>query len=410
MAATRVRCSPCVRESLACIRGLSPVNTFVRLSDCHSISDLEKLARRRLPRPVYHYLVGAAETEATAERNVRSFDDVRLVPRCLVDVSKITTKTRILGQELAWPVFCSSTGASRFYHPEGELAVARAASKSGSLYALAVAGSTSLEVVAAETTGPKMFQLFLFKDRGLTRALIERCRQAAYPAICLTVDVAARGKRERELRSGMGVPPKLSLRTMASMVLQLNWSFGQWRKGPLSLANIAGHAKSANFADQSKYFGAQVDPAVSWQDARELIKEWNGPFAIKGILSVEDAHRAVDAGATAIIISNHGGRQLDGAVSPFDVLPQIAEAVGGRVEVILDGGIRRGVHVLKALALGADACSIGRAYLFGLAAGGEAGVARALEILSSELVRAMQLCGCVDLKAIDRKLVQGRSE
>ena len=377
----------------------------MRLSDCHSIVDLQALARRRLPRPVYHYLVGAAETEATAERNVSSFDDVRLVPNCLVDVSRVNTKTRILGQQLEWPVFCSPTGASRFYHPDGELAVARAVAKSGSLYALAVAGTTSLEAIAAETTGPRMFQLFLFKDRGLTRSLIERCRGAAIPAICLTVDVAARGKRERELRSGMGVPPKLSWRTMASMALQLNWSVGQWRRGPMSMANIASHAQSENFADQSKYFGAQLDPSISWQDAAQIIKAWNGPVAIKGILSVDDAHRAVDAGATAIIISNHGGRQLDGAVSPFEVLPKIAEAVGEHVELVLDGGIRRGVHVLKALALGADACSIGRAYLFGLAAGGEPGVARALEILRSELVRAMQLCGCIDIESIDRRLI-----
>jgi L-lactate dehydrogenase (cytochrome) len=382
----------------------------MRLRDCHSIDDLEKLARRRLPYPVYQYLIGAAETEATARRNVASFDEVRLIPRSLIDVSQVNTQTRILGQDLDWPVFCSSTGASRFYHPQGERAVARAAAKSGTLYSLAVAGSTSLEAVAAETSGPKMFQLFIFKDRGLTRSLLERCRQAQYPAICLTVDAPVRGKRERELRSGMGVPPKLSWRTMASMALQLKWSLGQWREGPLTLANIAAHAPPGHFAAQSKYFGAQFDPAVSWADAADIIKAWNGPFAIKGILSAPDACRAVDLGATAIIISNHGGRQLDGAASPFDVLPQIAAAVGGRAEVILDGGIRRGVHVLKALALGANACSIGRAYLFGLAAGGEAGVARALEILKSELVRAMQLCGCVDLKGIDRSLVQRRAE
>ena len=381
----------------------------MRLSDCHSIDDLEKLARRRLPHPVYQYLIGAAETEATARRNIASFDEVRLIPRCLIDVSQVDTKTRILGQDVAWPVFCSSTGASRFYHPEGERAVARAAAKSGTLYSLSVAGTTSLEAIAAESSGPKMFQLFIFKDRGLTRSLLERCRQAKYPAVCLTVDAAVRGKRERELRSGMGVPPKLSWRTMASMALQLPWSLGQWRKGPLSLANVAAHAKPGNFAEQSKQFGALLDPAVSWADLADVIKQWNGPFAIKGILSGEDARRAADIGATAVIISNHGGRQLDGAASPFDVLPQIAAAVGGRVELILDGGIRRGVHVLKALALGANACSIGRAYLFGLAAGGEAGVARALEILKSELIRAMQLCGCVDLKAIDRELVDGRA-
>jgi L-lactate dehydrogenase (cytochrome) len=378
----------------------------MRLEECHSIANLQELARRRLPHPVYQYLIGGAETESTAQRNSSAFDDVKLIPRCLIDVSSIKTATRVLGQELEWPVFCSATGASRFYHPDGELAVARAAAGSGALYSLAVAGTTSVEAIAAETRGPKMFQLFIFKDRGLTRALLERCQLAAIPAVCLTVDVAARGKRERELRSGMGVPPKLSFRTMASMAMQLNWSLGQWRKGPLTMANLTAYTRTKSFVEQSQYFGGQLDPAASWEDAREIIKTWKGPFAIKGILSVDDARRAADVGATAVIVSNHGGRQLDGAVSPFDVLPQIAEAVGGRVEVILDGGIRRGVHVLKALASGAKACSIGRAYLFGLGAGGERGVAKALDILRTELVRAMQLSGCVDVSHIDRQLIR----
>jgi L-lactate dehydrogenase (cytochrome) len=281
------------------------------LTDCHSILDLQALAQRRLPAPIYEYLVGGAESESTAQRNTAAFEDLRLVPRCLIDVSSIDTSTRILGQKVEWPVFCSPSGASRFYHPDGELAVARAAAKAGSLYSLAVAGSHSLEQIAALPAGPKLFQLFIFKDRDLTRGLIERAKHAGYPALCMTVDVAVRGKRERELRSGMGVPPKLSWPSMASIALHPQWFLGQWRKGPLSMANIAPRAPGQGFSTQARYFGEQIDPAASWTDLRQCIEAWGGPFAVKGILCAEDAHRAVDAGATAVIVSNHGGRQLD---------------------------------------------------------------------------------------------------
>jgi L-lactate dehydrogenase (cytochrome) len=376
------------------------------LADCHSILDLQVLARRRLPTPIYEYLVGGAESESTTYRNTAAFEEISLAPRSLIDVSSIDTSTRILGQNLEWPVFCSATGASRFYHPDGELAVARAAGKAGSLYSLAVAGTHSLEQVAALPAGPKLFQLFIFKDRDLTRGLIERAKRAGYPALCMTVDVAVRGKRERELRSGMGVPPRLSWSSMASIAVHPQWFLGQWRKGPLSMANIEQYTPGRSFTAHAKYFGEQIDAAATWTDLRNFIESWGGPFAVKGILSAEDAHRAVDAGASAVIVSNHGGRQLDGAVSPLDVLPEIVAAVGDQIEVILDGGIRRGTHVLKALALGAKACSIGRPYLFGLGAGGEAGVSRALAILRSEFVRAMQLCGCVDLSKIDVTLLR----
>ena len=376
-----------------------------RLSDCYNIGDLRELARPRLPDPIFQYLDGGAEDEATARRNTSAFDKDQLIPSCLIDVTAVKTATRVLGQELAWPVFCSSTGSSRFYHEDGELAVARATAKASTLYSLATMSSHSLEQVAAASDGPKMFQLFIFKDRGITRELIERCKRSDYKALCLTVDVAVRGKRERELRTGMGVPMKFTMASLASFALRPRWLLGLARKGPFSMPTFTERVGSRKIVDQTRFFGKQLDPAVTWEHVGEFIEMWGGPFAIKGILSTADARRVAEVGASAVILSNHGGRQLDGAAAPFEVLPAVADAVGDRLEIILDGGIRRGSHVLKALARGARACSIGRPYLFGLAAGGEAGVTHALDLLRSELVRAMQLSGVTDVRAIDPSVV-----
>ena len=377
-----------------------------KLSECHNIMDLRALAGRRLPSPIFHYLDGAADDEVTARDNTAAFEREKLIPRYLIDVAKVSTITRILGQEVAWPVFCSPTGSSRFYHPEGELAVARAAAKAGTFYSLSTMSSHSLEDVAAASSGPKMFQLYVFKDRGVTREMIDRCKQAGFQALCLTIDVPVRGKRERELRSGMGVPMKLSARSVASFALRPRWVAGWLNKGPLSLPNFAARAGSDRLVPQTRFVAEQLDPSVAWDDVGEMIERWGGPFAIKGILSAPDAKRAQTVGATAVIVSNHGGRQLDGVPATIEALPDIVDAVADKLEVILDGGVRRGTHVLKALALGAKACTVGRPYLYGLAAGGEAGVAKALNILRTELVRAMQLTGCTSIRTIDRALVR----
>lgn len=376
------------------------------LEDCYNILDLRELAKSYLPGPVFHYLDGAAETETTAYRNTAAFDDEKLIPKCLVDVTRAATATRVLGQDIEWPVFCSPTGASRFFHPEGELAVARAAAAAGTLYGLSVASTCSIEDVAAASAGPKMFQLYLFRDREVTRELIERCKKSGYKALCLTVDTAVPGKRERDLRSGMGVPPRLTVNGMAHFALRPRWLLGQARKGAMSLPNIAHRTGSDKLAAHSRFFGEQLDPSVTWKDVRDLIEQWGGPFALKGVMAADDARQAVDVGATAVILSNHGGRQLDGAAAPFEVLPEIAKAVGKQIDVIVDGGIRRGVHVLKALARGATACSIGRPYIFGLSAGGEAGVRKALDLLRTELVRAMKLAGCTDVRNIDEGILR----
>jgi L-lactate dehydrogenase (cytochrome) len=334
-----------------------------------------------------------------------AFDGYQLIPRYLVDVSEVKTAIRVLGQNLKWPVMCSPTGASRFYHPEGELAVARASAATGTMYCLSVMSTQSFGAVARAAEGPRLFQTLIFKDRGFTKELVTRARAAGYPALCITIDAPVRGKRERELRGGTGIAQRRSIPTLTQFALRPGWFLRQIVGGRPKFANLEDRA-GPRFEAQARYASEQVDPAATWADVRDLLTHWNGPCAIKGILSVGDAQRAVDVGATAIFVSNHGGRQADGVATPLDVLPQIARAVGQTVEIILDGGIRRGSHVLKALALGATACSIGRPYLYGLAAGGEAGVLRALEILYDELIGALKLCGCADLQAISPDLVQ----
>ena len=376
------------------------------LQDCFSIQDLRALARRRLPEPIFHYMDGGAEDEATLQRNTAAFESHRLVPRCLVDVSSVRTATRVLGQDLQWPLLCSPTGASRLYHAQGELAVARAAASAGVFYGLSVAATHSLEAVAAAGSGPKMFQLLPFKNRELTRELIDRCKRAGYAALCLTVDAAVRGKRERELRTSIGELPRLSFASIGHFVRCPRWFLSQVPQGSLSMPNLAGQVTDPGLLAHGKYLNEQLDCSMGWDEVRAMIELWGGPFAIKGVMRPDDARLAADAGATAVIVSNHGGRQLDGAAAAIDVLPRIVEAVADRIEVIVDGGIRRGAHILKALALGATACCVGRPYLYGLGAGGERGVGQAMDLLRTELVRAMQLSGCTDVRCIDKSILE----
>jgi L-lactate dehydrogenase (cytochrome) len=371
------------------------------LDRCHNIDDLRAAARRRLPAPMFHYIDGAADDEFTLRRNTSAFDDYVLVPRYLVDVSRIETDTQVLGAPSRLPLVLAPTGMSRLFHRDGERAVARAAAAAGIPYSLSTVGTCSIEEVAAANGGTKLFQLYILRDRALNAEFMARARESGFHALCLTVDVPVAGNRERDLRTGMSLPPRFGPRGVLDVLRSPAWLWDFLRSPPIELANVAHRAGIAGGATTlARYISEQFDPTVTWDDAARMIDDWGGPFAVKGILSADDARRAVDAGASAVIVSNHGGRQLDGAPGALDCLQEVLDAVGDRVEVILDGGVRRGTHVLKALALGARACMIGRPYLYGLGAGGEAGVRRALGLLAAELVRDMALLGCTRVSEI----------
>lgn len=381
------------------------------LEHCNSIGDLRIEAKRRLPAPIFHYLDGGADDEITLRRNTDAFADYELIPNCLTDVSSINTNTEVLGLTLDLPVFLSPTGMSKLFHHTGEAAVARAARKFGTLYSLSTLGTTSIEDIARATDGPKMFQIYVYKDRGLTKEFIQRCKDAKYDAICLTVDVPVPGNRERDLVNGMTIPPKFSLDSLFSFALHPEWTFNSLRNPNFDLANVR-QRKDLSVAGRPvsvmEYLNDQIDRTVTWKDAAWLGEEWGGRFLIKGVHSAHDAKRAAEIGAHGIMVSNHGGRQLDGVPACIDALGPIVDAVGDALEVILDGGVRRGTHVIKALALGAKACSIGRGYLYGFGSGGQAGVEKALSLLKNEIERDMALLGVNEVSDINRDFVRRR--
>ncbi len=375
------------------------------LDKVFNIEDLRKIARRKLPKPLFNYIDGGADDETNVLGNAKAFDSVRLVPEYLVDMAKIDTTTKVLGREISMPLFLAPTGMTRLFHHDGETAVSKAAAAAGTYYCLSTVGSTSIEDVAGACNGPKCFQIYVMKDRSLTREFIQRCKDANYDALTLTVDIPVAGNRERELRYGFSMPPKLNLAGIIGFAARPGWVYRALTHPKAILANVAHKIPEGSSQNTSliEYIASQFDPSVTWKDLEWMIAEWGGPFAIKGILSPADARKAVDRGVTAIMVSNHGGRQLDGTLSAFDALGPILDEVGGECEVICDGGIRRGTHVLKALARGATACSMGRPYLYGLAAGGQAGVNKAVELLRAEIVRGMGLIGCRNIDEIGRK-------
>lgn len=380
------------------------------LARCYNIADLRDLAKRKLPSPMFHYIDGGADDEWTLRRNTEAFDDYELLPRYLNDISNVDLSTRVLGCDLKLPFFLSPTGMSRLFHHEKEIAAVRAAEKHGTLYSLSTLATTSLEDVAAASRGPKMFQVYIFKDRELTKELVARCKQSGYQALCLTVDTGVAGNRERDHRYGMAMPPRFTLSTIASYATSFEWLFNFAVQPHFTLENVAHRvdALSAGAMSVIDYIGSQFDRSVTWKDAEWLAREWGGPFVVKGMSSVEDAKRAVSIGATAAMLSNHGGRQLDGVPAPVDTIAPIRDAISDQLELIVDGGIRRGTHVLKALALGANACSIGRPYLYGLAAGGEAGVDKAISLLRDEVGRGLALLGCRRVSELHRTHVSRR--
>jgi L-lactate dehydrogenase (cytochrome) len=374
------------------------------LAKCFNVDDFRKLAKKRLPSPIFNYIDGGADDEFTLKRNTSAFDDCVLVPSVLKDVSNVDTTTTVLGQKISMPLFLSPAAMHRLYHHDGERATSRAAEKFGTFFSMSTIATTSIEEIGNYTSGPKIFQLYIHKDKGLTDLLVERCQRAGFNAMCLTVDTIVAGNRERDYRTGFTTPPKLTLASLLSFAFHPQWSLNYFLHEKFKLPNLPQSGKGGESVHSSviDYINTQYDPAMDWKEAEYVIKKWKGPFALKGIASVEDAKKAVDIGATAIMISNHGGRQLDTSISPFDQLARIVDAVGDKIEVILDGGVRRGTHVLKALALGAKACSFGKGYLYALGAGGQPAVEAMLNIMQSEIKRGMTLMGCRNVKELTR--------
>ncbi len=367
----------------------------MRLSDCHNIDHFRLLAKARLPFPVFDYIDGAADDELTKARNTAAFADVDLVPDVLAGVETIDTSCTILGRNSALPLMLSPTAVQRAFHWQGETAVAKAADKFGLWFGISSLATRSIEEIAALTSGPKLFQLYVHKDKGLNTHMIERCQAAGFDALALTVDTIVSGKRERCLHSGFTTPPRFTPTSIWSYATRPRWTLDYLLREQFRLPNLDTHvregsSKSLSIAD---YFNTMLDTSMDWRTAAAIREQWGGKFVLKGVMSAGDARRAVEIGADAIMISNHGGRQLDGSRAPFDQLPEIVDAVGGQIEIICDGGIRRGTHVLKALCSGASAGSGGRLYLYALAAAGQDGVERALGLLKDELERGMRLMG-----------------
>ena len=376
----------------------------MKLSNCHNFQDFRKLARRRLPSPIFHYIDGAADDEITHRRNTLAYDDVDLVPSVLAGVENVDLSTTIFGRKIELPLYCAPTALQRLFHHEGERAVAKAAQKYQTMFGVSSLGTVSVEEIGTMIDTPKMFQFYFHKDRGLNNSMIERAKAAKFDVLALTVDTITGGNRERDLRTGFTSPPKLTLSSLFSFASKPMWTINYLTKPKFELPQLQDYVgEGTNIAISiGEYFSTMLDQSVNWNDAEKLCSQWNGHFALKGIMSVEDAKKAVDIGCTGIMVSNHGGRQLDGSRAPFDQLAEIVDAVGDKIDVICEGGIQRGTHILKALSLGAKACSGGRLYLYALAAAGQAGVEKALDLYRAELERDMKLMGCTSISQLSR--------
>ena len=382
----------------------------MRINNCHNIDDFRTMAKSLIPAPLFHYIDGGADDESTLRRNTSAYDEYDLIPNGLADVASIDLSATILGQKVSSPLFLAPTGMNRLFHHDGERATSRAAEKYGCYYSLSTLSSVSIEEIGSLTSTPKMFQIYIHKDRGLTYEFIERCKRAKFTSLCLTIDTIVAGNRERDLRTGMTMPPKFTPSNLLSFAMRPRWVYNYFTHKGFKLANLEGKTEKGSKESLSviDYINSQFDTNLCWEDAQKAVEAWEGPFAIKGVMSIEDAKRAVDIGASAIMISNHGGRQLDCSPAPFDLLSDIVDAGGGKIEIICDGGIRRGTHVLKALALGANACSMGRPYLYGLAAAGQAGVEAVLSRFEAELKRNMMLMGINKLSQLDHSKIRRR--
>ncbi|MGA8206416.1 MAG: alpha-hydroxy acid oxidase [Candidatus Dormiibacterota bacterium] len=382
-----------------------------RIQKSANVADLRRIARRRLPRGVFDYIDGGAEDELSLRRNIDAFRRLEFCPRILRDVSNVDTSTTLLGRTLPLPLVLAPTGFTRMATPGGELDVARAAARAGIPYALSTLATRSIEEVAAVSDGPKWFQVYVWKDRGLVKEMLSRAASSGYEAIILTVDNPVLGRRERDVRRGFTLPPKIGVGTLFDGLAHPRWTWDFVRADPIRFANVVGTGAPdgtvvANLAD---FVNSQFDPSLSWKDLDWFRSAWTGPVVLKGVQSIEDARRAADAGLEAVALSNHGGRQLDGAPPILELVAPVVEAVGDRIEILCDGGVRRGSDLVKAVALGARAGMAGRAYLYGLAVAGERGVDHVIELLHSGMRRTMALSGCQTITDLQPDLVRWRT-
>lgn len=388
---------------------LDPVTR--RLRTAMTVEDLRKIAKRRLPRGVFDYIDGGAEDERSLASNRAGFERLEFQPNVLRDVSELDTSTTLFGKQISMPLVLAPTGYTRLTHSQGELSVARAAERAGVPYSLSTMSTFSIEDVAAVSSGPKWFQVYTWKDRGLVKELIARSAEAGYEALWLTVDTAVLGRRERDVRRGLIIPPEIGPAMIVDGMLHPAWTLDFITHEPLAFANVVEHADKGvtDAMPMAQHVMQNFDQRLSWKDVEWLQSIWDGPILLKGIQTVDDALRAVDAGVQGIGLSNHGGRQLDDAPSPIELVEPVAQALQGRASIICDGGLRRGSDIVKAIALGADACSIGRPYLYGAAAAGERGVDHVLQFFREGLERTMALTGRRSITEIDRDVVRWKT-
>jgi L-lactate dehydrogenase (cytochrome) len=375
----------------------------MRLRGCHNFHDFRELAKRRLPSPIFDYIDGAADEEATYRRNTASFDGCDLVPNVLRGVETVDISVTVMGQKLAMPLYCSPTALQRLFHHQGERAVAAAAAKYGTMFGVSSLGTTGLEELRKAHNTPQVYQFYFHKDRGLNHAMMQRAKQAGVEVMMLTVDSITGGNRERDLRTGFSIPFRLTPRGMLQFAIKPSWAINYALHESFKLPQLDEHVDMSGGAMSiGRYFTEMLDPSMNWDDVAAMVRVWNGQFCLKGVMSAADAKRAAEIGCTGIVVSNHGGRQLDGSRASFDQLAEIVDAVGDRIDVMMDGGVQRGTHVLKALSLGAKAVGVGRFYLFPLAAAGQAGVERALGLMRAEIERGMRLMGCASIGQLTR--------
>jgi len=376
----------------------------MRLKNCHNFHDFRQLAQQRLPGPIFNYIDGAADDELTCRRNTEAFESVDLVPNVLQGVEDVDLSVTVMGQKLDVPFYCSPTALQRLFHHQGEAAVAEVADKFGTMFGVSSLGTVSLEEVRNKYTNPQVYQFYFHKDRGLNSAMMQRAKSAGVEVMMLTVDSITGGNRERDLRTGFAIPMRLNLRGLYEFITKPAWGINYVTHEKYKLPQLDEHVDMSGGAMSiGRYFTEMLDPGMNWHDVEKMVKEWDGQFCLKGVMSVDDALRAVDIGCTGIVLSNHGGRQLDGSCTAFDQLEDIVTAVGDRIDVLMDGGVQRGTHVLKALSRGAKAVGVGRYYLYPLAAAGKEGVNRAITLLHAEVMRDMRLMGCKSISELSQR-------